>query len=72
MLYDVGDGVRRLVETRRTFDDGAYHRVWFERRGSDATLRVDSYPAHTLTFHGRSRYNDNDNEIIITVFITEW
>ena len=41
--YDIGDGVQRLAETRKVFNDGRYHYVVFQRTGSSATLRVDDF-----------------------------
>ena len=43
-----GGGVRRVAETRHTFNDGQYHSVQFTRTGSTATLSVDNLPSkHT-------------------------
>jgi len=45
--FDVGGGgggVRRVAETRHTFNDGQYHSVQFTRTGSTATLSVDNLP----------------------------
>ena len=47
--YNVGDGVKTLVEERKPFNDGAYHNVAFKRSGGSATLRVDDLSTQDMT-----------------------
>ena len=55
MVYDIGNGERRLVEKGRKFDDGQYHYVSFVRTGANATMRVDDFPRQYYKQPGRSR-----------------
>jgi Laminin G domain len=41
LTYNVGNGVKRIVENRRKFNDGKYHYVRITRTGDGAILRVD-------------------------------
>ena len=53
MVYDIGNGERRLVEKGRKFDDGQYHYVSFVRTGANATMRVDDFPRQYYKQPGR-------------------
>ena len=55
VLYDVGDGERIVTETRDKFNDGQYHVVRFIRKGTNATLYVDDYPANMQTPGGENK-----------------
>ena len=50
--YDIGNGKKTIVESRRVFSDGRYHYVTFRRRDNAASLRVDDYSVRTLDADG--------------------
>ena len=39
--YNVGNGVQKVVENSRMFNDGRYHYVRFTRTGDSVVLSVD-------------------------------
>ena len=45
--YNIGSGIKRMVENSKKFNDEKYHVVRFTRTGGNVTMRVDSFASQS-------------------------